>query len=308
MRKNKDAFPKLKIFSTYEVRGVNFDGLLNALARNGVTVYGVKKIAEKRYILSVNFTQNRKFFAIARDLCYTDIKKIKDGGRGFFLLYFFRNIGLVAGALIFFALAAVFGDMVFTVSYTGSGSVCKADISRYLDERGVDTFTRFSEVDLARLSDGILADNPRLSFVECRKKGNVLEIESVLSPESPEPFKTAEELKAPGSGTVKDVKVYRGAALVKPGDTVREGDVLVTGTVTVKDVPVNVGVIARVTLACQTQCVYLSEREGEEELAVMLAEESLELAGAEYSVISAREGDKVVYTVCVNYALVLFSG
>ena len=192
--------------------------------------------------------------------------------------------------------------------HLGSGSVRKADISRYLDESGVDTFTRFSKVDLARLSDGILADNPRLSFVECRKKGNVLEIESVLSPESPEPLKTADELKAPGSGTVKDVKVYRGAALVKPGDTVREGDVLVTGTVTVKDVPVNVGVIARVTLVCQTQFVYLSEREGEEELAVMLAEESLELAGAEYSVISAREGDKVVYTVCVNYALVLFSG
>lgn len=308
MRKNKEYYKKLKIYDTYRVRGVNFGGLLNALSKGGVTVYGVRKTGNKEYILSVNFAQNKKFFAIAEDLCYTDIVKIRESGAHYGLLYLIRNAGILIGAIIFLVLSAIAGDMVFAVSYTGSGNVLRAQMQQYLKDSGVERFSRFSNMDLGRLSDGMLADNPQLTFVECFKRGNVLVVQSVISDDAPLPISPAQSLVARVDGVIKDIKVYRGVPLVGVGDMVCAGDVLVSGKVIVKDLPMDVGVIARVTVTVTKEFIYRSQKSGEEQLAVMLAEEMTGVMSEQYAVDVSIEQDVFIYTVIMTYSEVLFSG
>ena len=309
MRKNRHDFKNLDLYSTYEIKGLNFGALLNALKNRGITVYDVRKTGEKTHTVTVNFAQNRNFFAIAKELCYTDIRKIKDGGKAYPVLFFFRNLGLLVGAALFLVLAFFSSDFIFSFSFSGSGSVLKREMENYLKEKGVTQFSRFSDIDLTSLSDGLLADNPRLSFVECQRSGNILVIESALSEEGGKVLSgNSERLVSDVAGTVTDIKIYRGTALVKEGDRVAAGDVLVDGTVVVKDVPVNVGVIAYVTVSAEQIFTYVSDNDGEETLAIIFAEEQTGEKDAEARVEKTCEQGRFVYTVTLVFSRVLFAG
>lgn len=309
MRKNKFAFKNLKLFSTYEVRGLNLDAFINSLKNRGLSLYDVKKTGNKRLILTVNFFENPKFFAIAKDLCYTDIRKIKDGGRAYPLLYFFRNLGLILGAVFFIAAAVVTGDCVFSFSYTGSGSVLKRETENYLKRNGITAFTRFSDINLSSLADGILADNPRLSFVECERSGNRLIIESALSEGKSNVLSgNQKELLAECDGKVVSVKVYRGTPAVAAGDEVKKGDVLVQGTAIIKEQPVFVGVIAYVTILTEESYAYISDNAGEEDKAVIFAEESAGTESENARVSVSEENGSYIYTVTLECKRVHFTG
>ncbi len=309
MWKNKIAFKNLDLYTTYEIKGINLDRLINALTKRGVFLRDVKKYGNKRLIISVKFYQNENFFAIAEDLCYTDIRKIKDGGKSFPILFFLRNIGLIVGALLFVLIAFFSNDYILDFSYSGSGKVLKREVQNYLDSRGIKKFSRFCDLDLSTLSDDILAYSPRLSFVECERVGNRLSVQLILS--------NGEEKKLEGDktqllssvdGVVESIKVYRGTVLVGVGDSVKKGDLLVSGIAVVNDIEVKVGVIAFVTLNVNFEYEYVSEKDGEENLSIMFAESALGQKESSASVVKTIRGGKYVYRVTLQYKKVLFTG
>ena len=56
MRKNQVDRKGLKlIYTTYEIKGLNLDRLINVVEKRGITLYDVKKTSNKRLVLSVNF-------------------------------------------------------------------------------------------------------------------------------------------------------------------------------------------------------------------------------------------------------------
>lgn len=309
MRKNKVPFKNLEIYSTYEIKGLNLDRLLNTLQKKGVYVYDTKKVSNKKLFITVKFCEVEKFCAILEDLCYTNIRKVKEFGKGYFLLFFFRNLGLLLGAVFFIIACAFCNDLVFSFSYSGSGSVLSREVESYLKERGVNVTSRFSQIDMESLSNGILANNPRLSFAECSKYGNRLNVELVLANQGErvlEGNKTS--LTADFDGVVKEIKVYRGRALVGVGDSVKKGDTLVTNKVIVKDTEVEVGVVAFVTIAVEYSYVYESENDGEEDYAVLIAQSTLAEKETSGIVTKTKGKDKYIYNVTLTYDRVIFTG
>ena len=99
MRKNLFGRMRLTVKSRYLVQGLNLDFFINALKKRGVTLYDVKKFGNKRLYLSVNFNERRKFFAIAKEMCY-NVTKVGEKGRGKALLTAYRSFGLVLGCAI----------------------------------------------------------------------------------------------------------------------------------------------------------------------------------------------------------------
>lgn len=276
MRKNKSGTKNLELlYTTYEVKGLNLDRLVNLCAKREIPVRDVKKYGNKRMLITVNFKDGKKFFAIAEDLCY-NIRKIRDKGRALPYLLLLRSFGLILGGVIFVAMAFFVDDLIFSFSFSGSGSVLKREVEEYLLGRGVTVYSRFSSIDLAGLEDEILAGNPRLSFASCKKVGNRLKIELALSGEGVEVLDTkTQALEASVSGVVESVKVYRGTSVVSVGDFVNAGDTLVVGTVEIKEQSVYTGVLATVSLRTDYVYTYRSEKDEEQLLATIFARESL---------------------------------
>lgn len=311
MRKHSVGGKNLKrlYYTVYEIRGLNLDRLINTLKKRGIGLYDVKKYGVKRLVLAVNGSDNEKFFAITRELCY-NVKKVRDKGRLYPALYLFRNLGLVIGAVVFLVAGVFFDDVIFSFSFTGSGSVYKREVTDYLSGRGIKVYSRFSDLDLKTLEDEILAFNPHLSFASCKKDGNRLAINLVLASDGTDVLSgEAKELRSDVDGVIESIKVYRGTAIAGVGDAVTTGQLLVGGYATVNEQTVEINVLACVTIVTEKVTVYSSGSDGDEERAIVFAEESNpELEPISSEVVKTQENGEFIYTVILKYRHVLYVG
>ncbi|MBQ9734875.1 MAG: sporulation protein YqfD [Clostridia bacterium] len=310
MRKNKVGRKVLTgVYAVYEIRGLNLDYLINTARNRGIELYDIKKIENKRMIVAVSLWKSRKFFAIAKELCY-NIKKVREKGRVFPLVSAVRSFGLIIGAIVFCAVSVVTDDILFGFTFTGSGSVYAKQVEEYLYYNGVKPMVRFSDLDLERLEDGILSSSDRLSFASCQKRGNRLVVNLVLSKEK---VKTQDgnvyALVSDCDGVIESIKVYRGTAVKCVGDRVSVGELIVDGYATIKEQTVKINVIAAVTLIAEKQIAYPSDKENQEENARLFAETALD--GYEILNIDCKvdiDGDGYIYTVTAQYRRIIYAG
>lgn len=305
---NVDRESVVLIKSVFEVRGLNLDRFINTVKKRGIALYDIKKYSNKRLVLAVNFKDCQKFFAIGKELCY-NIKKLREKGKGYPLLALYRSLGVLIGAIIIAVSAYTFNDFIFGFTFTGSGSVYHREVKDYLKSQGVTEFSRFSAFSLERLEDGILADNPHLSFASCVKVGNRLVVDLALSQDKVGTLDgKVYEFYSDVDGVVENIKVYRGTAVVEKGQAVKKGELLVNGVAIIKDKEVKINVLACVTILSEFKYEYRSNNDGEEERAVTFAEQALCREPLDEKVIKSQENGEYIYTVTLTYRHVIYAG
>lgn len=310
MRKNIGDSKRvvLPVKSTYLVSGSNHQIFLNRLKKNQITVYSAKKRGKKQLIITINNKENQKLFAITKELCY-NIKKIKDGGRFYPLLYLTRNIGVFIGAILFCVGIYLSSDRIYKVNFAGSGSVYQAEVQEILTDYGVKPYARFSSFDLKKLSHDLLRESDRFSFVGIEKHGNTLRVELVLStlpPSSLQVDETATYSKY--SGVIESIKLYRGTSLVSEGDFVKVGDPLVSAYYQNGGTIVNTGALAVITIIGEEEFSINAKFE-DPDIAVAMAVELLdcgEVVG--YTATCQKQNEEYVYTVKLRVRYVVKSG
>lgn len=309
MRENKKSNEKLKIFTVYTVTGLNFDRFIEKLKNSGITLYDVKKVSPKKLRVTVNYSDNEKFFAISEDLCY-NVKREGEKGLFKFGLFLMKNAGILIGAFIFTLFSAFSDDFIYKIEYYGSGKADYRIAETYLKENGAERFSRFSSLDTDRLSDGLTAVSEKFSFAECVKYGNVLKVNLVKAEEKGKTLNADKDrLVSDVNGVITSLSVYRGTAQKNVGDTVYAGDTIVDGYATVREKTVKVGVIAVAVIDARETYSYYSDKDGQEDIFLILVEESVE--EREITATSAEvipSGDGFLYTVTVIYRRVLYSG
>ncbi len=312
MRKNNQNGKVLDKFyyTSYEIKGLNLDRLVEVFKRRGVGLYDIKKFGNKRLIFTACAQDNEKIFAISKELCY-NIKKLRDGGRYYPLVYLFKNIGLVVGAIIFIVVSVMANDLVLGVSFSGSGAEYRREVSDLLQRKGIVKFSKFSDFDLKVLSSEILGANEHLSFATCQKQGNTLKITLAISGDQTERLTgTAKSLVADCDGVVESVKTYRGTSLVKAGDKVKSGDLLVSNVVVVsEETTIEVGVIAQVSLAVDYAQTFTSPHGDAENEAIAFALAKAQDKAIISSTVSKEfDGQEYIYKVTLTCRRILFAG
>ena len=320
MRKNNESGKKLRgkpvknkkingLYSTFKVTGLNLSALLNRCVKEGVFVKNVKKTGKKSAYITVNLQDNGKFFAICKDLCY-NVKKIRDRGLLYPLLFLFRNVGVFVGALVFICSAYFINDVVFNVNFHGTGKVYSEQVMQYLTDCGIGRYSRFSSLDLKKLEDDILRTNENLSFASCKKHGNTLSVELVLSTEKVNVMQgNVKGLVSDVDGVVEWVRVYRGTSQVSVGDTVKKGDTLVGGYACVKDYRVDVNVLAYVGVRVTTATRVILPKDNMEETATLIAtEEFTDKNLTVESVKKIQNENNFEYVVTMNYLQIYYAG
>ena len=311
MRENNDDRKGLSVpvEVTYLLIGYNFEVLLNRLKRSAINVYNVKKKGKKQLYITINRRDDKNFFAIAKELCY-NIKKIKDGGRAYPLLYFIRHIGVFFGALVFIVTLCLSSDRIYSFSFIGTGCVYEERAKEILQDEGVVLFGKFSDIDLKGLSASILQRCDDFSFVSCTKRGNRLVVELVLANRDFSPVNYADDaMICDYCGVVESIKVYRGTQIVKVGDRVEEGDTLVSGFYKHGESVVKTGALAVVTILSQKYVRMELPSDCMEEQAMILAAEE-NAVGTIVSANALKEtiSDRFIYTVELTVRYVIKSG
>lgn len=256
---------RIKIVSTAE-------GALRKLKKAQIGVYSCEK-AGAEFLFSVKDKDIKKVFAIFEKPCY-NICVVKQSKKDRFMQRAFSRVGLIAGAFLFVAVAAVSNLFVFKISVTGSGSYLSPEVKRIVYEAGIKEFSYYRGFDAPAATGKILA-LPQVTFCNIRKSGSVLCIDVQVDNElGGTALKTP--LVSDKSGVLKSIVTVCGTAVKSVGDKVNAGDTLIEPYTLVGEDKTECLAAGYAELECSGRCEYIADCESEENLKAAYAAAVLE--------------------------------
>lgn len=142
------------------------------------------------------------------------------------------------GILLFIVLLYVLQMFLWSIRIQGNFVHSEEQLLDFLREQGIAAGIRMDSISCEELETMIRTQYPDIIWVSCEKAGTRLNIHvkeayHYASAEAPE--LTSGDLVATESGVVRKLLVRTGTPMVKVGDTVQEGDILISGTRIVTD-------------------------------------------------------------------------
>ncbi len=147
------------------------------------------------------------------------------------LLYRYRRrYGIFLGMLLFAATVFLSGRVVWSIRVEGNERVSDREVIEQLRVCGLSVGSELSELNTAAVEHRMIILSDDISWISVNMMGTVAQVEVRESEPIPEQTRwDAAELVAARGGTVEALEDIRGNLLVKIGDDVAEGDVLVSG-------------------------------------------------------------------------------
>lgn len=225
---------------TLEVRGITGVKFMNICAHRNIPIKGVKRQTEELYTVEIPLKAYKKYGRQIARKAGCKIHLVKRTGLGMTLFRYRKRLVLWIGIPLCVCLVFYFNSVVWQIEIAGGDEQDRAVTRTLLTENGIRPGSFFSSFDNRELADDLLeGQQDKLSWVGVHRKGTVLQIElaqGTFYTGDPEiPLEAPCDITAAKDGVITRVLVTAGTALVKTGDVVQKGQVLVSGTVTLDD-------------------------------------------------------------------------
>ena len=143
-----------------------------------------------------------------------------------------------AGAVMALFLLFYLSGCLWNVQFDGNCYYGKEKIERFLSEKNIRCGMRMSDIDCAALSADIRSSFPRVTWASCEIDGCDLIIhikENILIEEDTEQITGAYDLVAEKDGIVEKILIRQGIAQVETGQSVKKGDILISGYIPIEN-------------------------------------------------------------------------
>lgn len=216
-------------YITIELRGKNALNAINILKDEGYKFYS-PRVGEGCYYISCSV-----FFADAIEerlkALEMDYSISKRRGASFIAFRYRARVGLLVGAVL--AMLIVYGStrILWDVRVDCNGEYDERAVYTALAKLGVESGRPISDIDVYRTELTFLVENPQFSDMALNIQGTVAAVKLRVRTESPrqEEKTGVYDVVAAEAGVIRGVSAIKGVPLVKRGDTVDEGDVLISG-------------------------------------------------------------------------------
>ena len=215
-----------------EVEGAFPERFLNLCAQRGILFWNVEWMETTRLRLTVTRRGSRQAAALGeRTLCIVTPAGRK--GMPYFLARFRKRYAFWVGMGLSMAAVCVLSSFVLTIEVKGNTNVPTAQILTELRRQGLGIGTFGPGLDERTVGNKVLLQLPQLSWLSINLYGTRAEVLVREAVEAPELVDAQEygSVVARASGIVTKVEALTGEAVVKVGDTVLEGETLISGTV-----------------------------------------------------------------------------
>ncbi|MBE6634395.1 MAG: hypothetical protein E7620_08675 [Ruminococcaceae bacterium] len=222
--------PVLFLFGGRRVtaRGARAHELLNLCMRLGVDFDGFRGDGEE-ISLECGYVAAKKLQRAAEaeslTLSVSELRGLPSVG--FFLI---RRWGLLLGALCAVLLLCLSQEYVWSVRVTGNQTMTVGEVREELEACGFGVGSRIGQVAMNELENRVLLQSDQLAWITVRMEGTVAVVqvlERATSPEE-EPKRPA-NLVAAKDGQIEGLELFRGECVIKQGQAVRAGELLVSG-------------------------------------------------------------------------------
>ncbi len=202
---------------------------LNAFVQQGVAVRDVEREDELHYCLTVSARQEKQAVSLAQR-SYCEVEVLRRGGAGSLLKKGLKRPVLLLGILVALFLCFYLQSFVWIIEVDGCETVEDTEILQALQSMGVEIGSRSDDLDSMELRHRLLQALPRLSWVAVNRTGCRLRVMTCGREEKAQKAEyPATHLVALRDGVVTELNVSEGVELCKVGDTVKAGQILVSG-------------------------------------------------------------------------------
>ena len=142
----------------------------------------------------------------------------------------YRNrIGILVGALLSIALIVYSLNIVWRIELSGNENLSQGELEELLAQNGFCVGAFIPSSDLTFIENSVMQIEPRIAWISINMNGAVANIEIRETQKGDSKSKAPAHLVALRDGKIERVESYNGNCLVKAGDIVRAGDILVSG-------------------------------------------------------------------------------
>lgn len=218
-----------RLLKDYQVSGSGVERLLNVLEKEGFHLQDIARKKKQRLDFSAPLDQSARLEESLKSMGFSFqvlparglLKRVVSFHRNRFLI-------VISGLLLMAALCSL--RFIWKINITGAGSYL-GEVNGYLRECGIAPFVYKGSLDLQKLCEDLLYRLPRVAWVRAEIRGVELEIRITQGVPQPAVISDTDagNVTAALDGVVQSILVFRGTAMVKPGDTVKQGQVLIAG-------------------------------------------------------------------------------
>ncbi len=213
-----------------EAVGAYPERLINLCATHGVAFWRLEWVDQTTFRFTISFWDWKKLKTLAQKaMC--ELGAPRAGGLPALAMRLRRRYAFLAGLVLCLTALAVLSKFILVVEVTGNQSVSSAVILAELKRLGVKPGAYGPALDEKDIANRALITLNELSFLSVNLYGCRAEVmvrEADAPPQLLDQTIPA-DIVSVAPGIVLDVKATGGQALVEEGDTVAEGDVLITG-------------------------------------------------------------------------------
>lgn len=215
---------------TIEIQSMIPEKFINLLWKNDIQVKNISRLDISTMIMEINIREYDKI----KEICKKTNTRIRITGRKgmFFYLYRIkRHASLAAGILVFMAAIYYLSTFMWSVDITTDKYMSPYEVRQKIYGYGIKPGIPKSKINVRLLEDKMMKDNSNLMYVKVRIEGSALKVNVVERKEPPDIIEDNEpcDVVAKADGEVLKIFSTAGTPVVKTGDIVKKGQVLIKG-------------------------------------------------------------------------------
>lgn len=217
------------------VEGYFIEKFLNICSRRQILLWDVK--VQKDHILTMRMSING--FKLIRPIAKKTgckVRLLKKIGLPFVFNRYRRRKAFFAGALLFVALIYAMTSFIWSIEITGNKNIETSRLESILSESGIKTGALKYSINTDNAVSNMLLGTNDISWVSIVLKGTKVKVELRERLKVPEIIPRHEpcDIVASKDGLIKQVIATEGIEAAGEGDTVKKGQVLISGKIPLK--------------------------------------------------------------------------
>lgn len=220
-------------FVKFRVTGDFPERFLNQLAANRVPFWDIGR-SKEGITLSVRVTDYKKLRKI-RGKNRIRTKVLERKGLPFTLKKYRLRVGFFAGLVLFFASLWFLSGFIWNVNVTGNSTLSEKEIIAACEELGLYEGCRASSLDPKSLRTRLALKLDNIAWASVNIEGTTATVNISESLDTEKSDNAPCNLVAKTDGIIKRLEVTEGTIVTTVGQTVKAGDMLVSGVTEYKD-------------------------------------------------------------------------
>ncbi len=234
---------------TVEISGDNIEKFLDMLYKKRISVWNLH--FKNGLITGKMKPSDFKMLKGIKHKTRTKIKIISKSGLCFKIKKHSKRVGFMLGAVVFFILLKFSTLFVFDVKIVSNKPVNKSEILEYVNDIGIVAGAKKSKIDTYITAQQLLLKCENLDWASVNIEGSTVTVNVNVPNGKVNKTKPPCNLIATQDGQITAIDVVSGETVVSIGDTVKKGDILVSGITSVGESTVYLNSSGTITARCE---------------------------------------------------------